>query len=131
MLGLNELIPEIMIGIGAAVFIGSGLALLRGSAGGPARGGLNPSDRPRAVRAGGQVTGASGDDDAAGSTGAADTAGAKGTELDAPAGESVAEGEGGPSDVEERQGPYVARTVFFMLAGAIAMIWGIASLLAR
>jgi hypothetical protein len=112
MLGIDQLIPEIMLGLGLAVFFGSTLALLSG--GRPKGRKLffvrRPSSRTRVGLS--EATYAGG--------GERSEAGAAGhPERSAGA------------NLETSQRPAVARTVFFMAAGLLTSVWALASLIAR
>ncbi len=62
MLGLDQLVPEIMLGIGMAVFVGSLLAWLRGSRPRPSFYLMrNPSARPRSTESPGANSGVGGE----------------------------------------------------------------------
>lgn len=103
MLDMNTLVPEILVGVGAAIFIGSLLALFRGRTPSGLRT-RNPSDRPRAV-APAQLPGEA----APNEEGSSDKA------------------DGTKSSYRLRRG----RTIFFMMTGLLALVWGIATILAR
>lgn len=134
MLDMNTLVPEILVGVGAAIFIGSLLALLRQRT--PS--GLltkHPSHRPRAVA----------DEQLPDRTETNEAPSPDRSTKDKPAAngaKAAKEGsqESSNADVtsadnhsEETQTFRLrrARTIFFMIAGFLATVWGIATILAR
>lgn len=131
MLDMNTLVPEILIGVGAAIFIGSLLALLRQRT--PA--GLltkHPSHRPRAV-ADEQFPEATESTEATKRGGTTESkVGIKRTESNSQE-SSNAYVTTADNDSEETQTFRLrrARTIFFMIAGFLATVWGIATILAR
>lgn len=131
MLDMNTLVPEILIGVGAAIFIGSLLALLRQRT--PA--GLltkHPSHRPRAVA-----------DEQLPEPAESTKASKRDRNTERKTGISGAETSGQESsnaDVTSADNQSAetqtfrlrrARTIFFMVAGFLVTVWGIATILAR
>lgn len=140
MLDMNTLLAEILTGVGAAIFIGSLLALLRGRtpAGMVTR---HASYRPRSVAAeqaggdsgdepGADVGGAGSDTgDEAGDVGDVGGAGGDaGDEAGADAGETDPDD---PADAAATYRLYRTRTVFFLVVGFITTAWGIGTILTR
>lgn len=131
MLDMNTLVPEILIGVGAAVFTGSLLALLRQRT--PT--GLltkHPSYRPRAVAdeqlpEPSRLTSTSKQTRSAG-----DKTGVHGARKDSLE-TSYADSKSADNQGEENQTFRLrrARTIFFMIAGLVTTVWGIATILAR
>ncbi|RIK10039.1 MAG: hypothetical protein DCC49_04495 [Acidobacteria bacterium] len=131
MLDMNSLVPEILIGVGAAIFVGSLLALLRQRT--PT--GLltkHPSHRPRAVA----------DEQLPVPTESAkESKPSQSTEHERTAvGTESSEQETSNADVTSADNDSEitqtfrlrrARTIFFMIAGFVATVWGIATILAR
>lgn len=123
MLDMNTLIPEIFVGVGAAIFVGSLLALLRQRT--PS--GLttkHPSHRPRAV-ADEQLPKSKADEPA--DAGAVSPDSDKANEARNKKASSNDNEEAGNQAYRLRR----ARTIFFMISGFIVTVWGIATILTR